>query len=80
MITGRSYSGKEMIGAELCNMISAKVISMTDIANDLKKSMGTEEEPFEGDVPLEKVETAICAQVAADRNGSCKFTYMFCDW
>jgi len=29
-----------------------------------KKSMGTEEEPFEGDVPIAKSEEAICKFIA----------------
>lgn len=38
---------------------------MTQVAEDLKKTMGTEEEPFEGEVPLADVEAEIMKQVKA---------------
>ena len=34
------------------------LIDMKAIKEDVKKSMGTEEEPFEGEVPLDQVEKA----------------------
>lgn len=60
MFTGRSFSGKKTAAAELANTIKSKTINMEQIAGELKKTMGTEEEPFEGDVPVDKVEAAIC--------------------
>lgn len=60
MFTGRSFSGKKTVAAELANTIKSKTINMEQIAGELKKTMGTEEEPFEGDVPVDKVEAAIC--------------------
>jgi dephospho-CoA kinase len=80
MFTGRSFSGKKTVAAELCNAIKSKLVNMSDIAADLKKTMGSEEEPFDGEVPLEKVESAICAMIAADRAAKQKFTYLFESW
>lgn len=55
MFTGRSYSGKNTFANELQSIINAKIVNMTSIASDIKKSMGTEEEPFEGEVDIKKV-------------------------
>jgi len=55
LITGREYSGRGMVVAELAGMMKSKVIDMNKIAEEAKKKMGTEEEPFEGDVPMAKV-------------------------
>jgi hypothetical protein len=53
---------------------------MAAIADDLKKKMGTEEEPFEGEVPIEKVEEAILELVSKDRAANSKYTYLFDGW
>jgi len=55
LVTGREYSGRGMVVAELASMIRSKVVDMNKIAEETKKKMGTEEEPFEGDVPMAKV-------------------------
>jgi hypothetical protein len=55
MFTGRALSGKKTVAATLSSLIKGKIINMADIANDLRKKLGTEDEPFEGDVPLDKV-------------------------
>lgn len=55
MFTGRSLSGKKTASAILNTLIKGKIVNMAEIANELKKKLGTEEEPFEGEVPLDKV-------------------------
>lgn len=67
MFTGRSLSGKSTIANALVDIIQGKVINMANIAESLKAKMGTEDEPFEGDVPIEKVEEAILELVSKDR-------------
>lgn len=39
--------------------------------------MGTDEEPFEGDVPKDKVYEALLKQIGGDRQKNQKFTYIF---
>lgn len=39
--------------------------------------MGTEEEPFEGEVPTIKVYEAVLEQISQDRMNNKKFTYIF---
>lgn len=52
IVTGRPYSNKEETAKQLAALCKGKVISMKNIAEMLKAKMGTEDEPFEGDVPL----------------------------
>jgi len=39
--------------------------------------MGTEEEPYEGEVPKEKVYDALLKQIGGDRQRNLKYTYIF---
>jgi hypothetical protein len=80
LLTGRSYSGKRTVAAELVNTIKSKIVNMEQIAAELKKSMGSEEEPFEGELSVDKVEAAIVKQIAHDRANSHKYTYLFDRW
>lgn len=40
---------------------------MQKISDDVKKSLSTEEEPFEGEVPQDKIEEVVLADVASDK-------------
>ena len=80
LITGRSYSGKRTVAVELVNTIKSKIVNMEQIAAELKKSMGSEEEPFEGEISVDKVEAAIVKHIAHDRANSHKYTYLFDRW
>lgn len=42
--------------------------------------MGTEDEPYEGEVPITKVEEAILEIVSLDRAANKKYTYLFDSW
>lgn len=53
---------------------------MKAMEEEIKKSLGTEDEPFEGDVPLDKVEAAICDMVAQDKQSGKKCTYLIDSW
>jgi hypothetical protein len=50
---------------------------LTGIAESLKKTMGTEEEPFEGEVPAIKVYEAVLESIGQDKVNNKKFTYIF---
>ena len=51
VVLGRPLAGKTFVSNQISQLIGGKVISLTGIADSLKKTMGTEEEPFEGEVP-----------------------------
>ena len=53
------------------------MINFETLTLQVKKSMGTEEEPFEGEVPKEKVYDAILKQIGNDRQKNLKYTYIF---
>jgi len=53
---------------------------MKSISEDVRKKLGTEDEPFEGDVPIEKVEECILEIVANDKGSNEKFCYIFDSW
>ena len=80
LIVGRSFSGKSTLAKELAPLVKGKVISMAALEESVKKTLGTEDEPFEGDVPIEKIEEAVVALVDADRACNEHFTYIFDDF
>lgn len=80
MFTGRSFSGKKTVAAALAHMINGKIINMAQLAEKLRGTMGTDEEPFEGEVPIHKVEEAILEIVSQDRAANKKYTYLFDSW
>lgn len=53
-----------------------KIVDWKLIEESVKKTLGTEEEPFEGKVPLAKVEEAVVRMIEADRKHS-KQHYIF---
>jgi hypothetical protein len=48
-------------------------INMTKIAEQVKSTLGSEEEPFEGEVPIKEVEKVISAKISS----SSKEKYVF---
>lgn len=54
-----------------------KVLDWKAIEEQVKKTLGTEEEPFEGKVPLAKVEDAVIKIIEGDRKSSTRVQYIF---
>lgn len=59
-VVGRTLGGK----TELCKQFQplvrgGKIISMQKINDEIKKTLGSEEEPWEGDAPIEKIEAKV---------------------
>jgi hypothetical protein len=77
LVTGNEYSGKDMVAVELGSIMKSKVVNMLKMSEEVKKSLGTEDEPFEGDVPISKVEQAIYQMIEADRVKKDKYVYIF---
>ena len=80
IVHGRQFSGAEECAKKLCGMVKGKIIDMKFISEELKKKMGTEDEPFEGEVPMDKVEEAILDLVSRDRSANEKYCYIFNSW
>jgi adenylate kinase family enzyme len=77
MVSGRSLSGKTTVAKMIAAVNRGKIINMTEIAEECKKKLGTEEEPFEGEVPLAEVQKGICTLVNADKAHGENFLYIF---
>jgi hypothetical protein len=54
----------------LSRISRGKILNMMSIAEECKKKLGTEDEPFEGDVPLAEVEKEAIAIVNRDKASS----------
>jgi len=80
IVHGRQFAGADECAKKLAAMVKGKVIDMGKIAEDVKKKLGTEDEPFEGDVPVDKVEEAILEMVSKDRAANEKYMYIFNSW
>lgn len=58
-IVGRTTSGKSFLSEQMKNLLGYEVISMVELTEAVKKSMGDDENPYEGEVPIDKVEAAV---------------------
>lgn len=56
VLVGKSLTGKSLVASILANNQGYTVIDMNKISEDVKGTLGTEDEPFEGDVPIAEVE------------------------
>ena len=64
---GRAHAGKTTLAKYMVDNIDYTLVDFKAIRDEVKKSLGTEEEPFEGDVPIEKSEAAIKSFVAKSK-------------
>jgi len=77
LVTGRAGAGKTTVAKQIATFTKGKIINMNDIAEVVKGRLGSEDEPFEGDVPAEEVEKDVKAIIAADQANQQSFTYIF---
>ena len=77
VLVGKSLSGKSEAAKCLATNQGYKIIDMNAVSAACKAKMGTEEEPFEGEVPIAQVEKQICANIEAARASGdrCKFVF-----
>lgn len=73
---GQSFVGKSTLAAYCGKNLDMCVIDLKAINEDCKKALGTEEEPFEGELaPIEKIEAEACAMIAAKKGKRTKFLF-----
>jgi len=77
IISGCSLTGKTTVAGMIAGLNRGKILNMAVLSEECKKRLGTEDEPFEGDVPLAEVEKDVVALVEADKAASEQFTYIF---
>lgn len=59
IIEGKSLTGKTFLANLLAKHLGYKLVDYKVIEEQVKKQLGTEDEPFEGDVPNDKVNEAV---------------------
>ena len=71
LVTGQPLSGKTTLANTVRKTLGGPsrvtLIDHREIETQIKATLGTAEEPFEGKVPLLKVEEAIAATIAKDK-------------
>ena len=77
LLTGENLSGKTTVANTITkNMTGFKHIDFKAIEEAVKKSKGTEEEPFEGEVLPEEVYAGVLKQIEADQKNGLQVKYL----
>ena len=63
VVIGRALSGKSFVCSKMSQDLGYKPIDMKAMEEGVKKRLGTDEEPFEGDVPIGEVEKDVLALI-----------------
>lgn len=81
LVTGQPFSGKTTLANTVRKTLGGPsrvtVVDHKEIEAQIKSTLGTAEEPFEGKVPLLKVEEAIAATIAKDKKAGKRQLYVF---
>jgi len=70
IIIGKSLSGKSEVAKAMGENQAFTVLDHKAIADQVKARLGSEEEPFEGEVPLAEIEKDICKQIMDGKNST----------
>ena len=77
LLVGKSLSGKSVVAKLLSENNGYTIIEMAKISEEAKSRLGTEEEPFEGDVPISEVEADIVALINEAKNSGKRTKFVF---
>jgi adenylate kinase family enzyme len=77
IVVGMPFQGRSTLAGIVSKHLGFKLIDWKAVEDQVKKSLGTEEEPFEGKVPLAKVEDAIVKMIETDKKSGNKVQYIF---
>lgn len=81
LVMGAPLTGKTTLAATLRKALGGAgrvtLVDFKELEAQIKATMGTPEEPFEGKVPLIKVEEAIVAMIQKDKKAGKRLTYLF---
>jgi len=67
IVVGMPFQGRSTLANIISKHLGFKLIDWKVVEEQVKKSMGTEEEPYEGKVPLAKVEEAVAKMIENDK-------------
>jgi hypothetical protein len=77
IVVGMPFQGRSTLAGIISKHLGYKLIDWKVVEEQVKKSLGTEEEPFEGKVPLGKVEEAVLRMIEKDKRSGNKGQYIF---
>ena len=76
-VVGLPYQGKTQLTSILAKQLGFKLVDWKQLEEEVKKSLGTEDAPFEGVPPTAKMEDAVLRVIEADRSKGIKNSYVF---
>ena len=76
IVNGKMLSGKTTVANFMASQLGFKLISMPAIEEELKKKLGTEDEPVE-DVPIPTIYQEILQMIDNDKKAGIKVPYLF---
>ncbi len=76
-VIGLPYQGKTQLANILSKHLGFKLIDWKALEEEVKKSLGTEDAPFEGVPPTPKIEDAVVKFINADKAKGLKVSYVF---
>jgi shikimate kinase len=77
VVLGKPLAGKTIISNLLAKHLEFKIVDVKAVEEIVKKKLGTEDEPFDGTPPIDKIENEIIAIFEKDRSQGKKFHYLF---
>lgn len=80
LVTGQPLSGKTTVTTTLKKHLGASRVTVVDWREheaQVKATLDTPDAPFEGKVPLAKIEDSILALIKRDKKASRRVTYVF---
>ena len=77
VVLGKPLAGKTFIAKILEKHLEFKNIDVKAVEEIVKKKLGTDDEPFEGTPPIDKIESEILSIFEKDRASGKKFHYLF---
>lgn len=69
-MVGKSLVGKSTVAKFMAETLGYRIIDMKAETDKLKEAKGSEEAPFEGEIPVEEVEQAILDKIKASKSNS----------
>jgi adenylate kinase family enzyme len=77
IVLGCPYQGKSTLASTVGKHLGFKLIDWNSIEKEVKDSLGTADEPFEGKVPLDKIENAVAKLIENDAKNGARIQYIF---
>lgn len=77
VMLGTACPAKPALIATMANDMGYQIIDMKAISESVRASLSTEDEPFEGEVPVDKIENEAAAFIKNNQQASSKTKFLF---